>query len=1545
MGTWILHRRVGVGARPRSRRGVSHVAEGLEARTLLSTYTVTTLAASGLGSLTQAVADANASPGEDTVDFGPGLRGTITLTDGEIVVTDSTQIRGPGSERITIAGNNQSRLFWMKASVVISRLTMADGRADGAAQQGYGGAIYSEDGLVVEDCVFNENSAAQRGGAIWAGWPVVRGSTFTRNQAPSGGAIAAGEAVIESSILSGNRASQQGGAVWTMGVLTIRDSTVSENTGGEGGGVRVNHIRVEDSTFSGNSGSTGGGISAWGDAVILRATFYGNHSSAGGGVFADGELRIENSTITGNTSDYDGGGLHTYQGEIVSTTIAGNTAGRRGGGIFIRRQVSLSSVLIANSSDESGPNDIVHLSDMSVLHATASLIEYPAPGSLNGTNVGNIIGRDPALGSLSHNGGPTRTLPLLPGSPAIDAGSNNDDLATDQRGEGFMRARGLTPDIGAYESSYSDPTPKVLSPGTGSTPGAALAELTPTLMWRPGGPADEYGIYVSRRQPNGTYALIFNSQTPGISVPGDATSFTLPAGVLQEGQSYRWNMNARTGSVWGAYAPRSYFRVSNVTRPNAPTELIASASGPRSVSLNWADTPNATLYKLYRAISASGPWTLLNAIRASAYEDAGGSLQPGASYVYRVLAWNDGGDSASSDSAAVRTPTQEVPPSPSGLEVTSTTSDYIGLVWNQVATADSYIIERSTTPGAGFMPLTDFDGDSTAFADRSLVAQSAPTTTLYYRVLSVRDGIRSQPSAVVPVNRRVQSRETPAMSVAIPVATPSPYAAIAKIYRWRWQDPDMGDNSVALWDELDDSELGHIDWTHETTILTHGWNDSLNTSGTDDFINEFARNFMSGREDEATRYNILAVDWYANGSKHGSNPRQTGRSEDAFADMLAAGLQEAQETATNAVMVAKPLAVRLATAGIKPGSVTLIGHSNGAGFMASLALTLRARLSENVYQLVALDAPAQTIAHKQVQQAAKYAVDYVENYYVPVVQTTQALVWGLVLRGDVYWYSDVLSLGFGLPMLDSYNIVNFELNAHLTGNGAGYAHNDVAHRYARTAQVIGNSSSSTASTHWGFGAPVRVEGIHIELAEGDFLQLPVELQSIRKALQQAASNAVSVAAHTLSYFGLVWIAGKTAVAESMMVLRFGADAAITITRETVNVAQILSRTFIVTAYAVWETAVGQLQSARAVRHDLLAGPGPLIFDYGQSPAYSALEVQIPADAALLRFDLSVVDEGNLDELHVRIDGEVIGVVDLATHLHAPAPIELSLAAYAGRRATLEFLMPSLAASDAKYFISNPQFLTNIAADAAVIGRSVFAAGRRARSNAEGLGGAVPISGKSGLLPGQTASSSNYTTHAAGIGGVIVDLMGLPADIALTSEDFDLRVGDGVSWSAAPIVASVSVARGTGIGGSDRITVSLQGSPVRNRWMRVLVKANPRTGLTTSDSFYFGNLVGDVYRNGAAVVDGIDVLAARERLRATDADSVGRYDLNGDGIVNTVDLAIVRSNLAGRLAMFTAPPVGAAEPAAEGTASAPLRDRIPLRRSHLGLLEEPPAVLR
>jgi len=248
--------------------------------------------------------------------------------------------------------------------------------------------------------------------------------------------------------LSSGRTAGKGGALnfayghLTLNHVAIQDSYAQSFGGGfyKGSGT----LNVNYSTISGNSaGNSGGGFSAnYPTTSLINTTISGNTANgSGGGFYARTTINVFNSTISGNTANSIGGGawISKQNGYFTNSIIANNLA------------PSMSE--IACTAQSNGASSVT---------ANDSLIEgsYACTGGGTFTGSNNILGQDPKLGPLTNNGGPTQTLALLPGSPAIDSGNNGTCETTDQRGQsrpydGDKNGSAIC-DMGAFEVNFID---------------------------------------------------------------------------------------------------------------------------------------------------------------------------------------------------------------------------------------------------------------------------------------------------------------------------------------------------------------------------------------------------------------------------------------------------------------------------------------------------------------------------------------------------------------------------------------------------------------------------------------------------------------------------------------------------------------------------------------------------------------------------------------------------------------------------------------------------------------------------------------------------------------------------------------------------------------------------------------------------------------------------------------------------------------------------------------------------------------------------------
>jgi hypothetical protein len=269
---------------------------------------------------------------------------------------------------------------------------------------------------------------------------------------------------------------QPGGGVWNRGTLNIVASTISGNratTGSatrygfaRGGGIMNNGmLTISNSTLSGNSATVGctnaclawgGGILNLGSLTINSSTLSENSAVTGGAIFNQDLTSINNSTLSGNSA-YGGGGIFN-KGSLTSisnSTLSGNSAHAGGGGGILNYNSSGYKVTLENSIVADSPNGGNCTGTMS-----SNGYNLSSDGTCNFSSRGDLNNHDPMLGPLQNNGGPTQTMALLPGSPAIDGGNpsgctdgQGNLLKTDQRGMPRPdKEDSVGCDMGAYES-------------------------------------------------------------------------------------------------------------------------------------------------------------------------------------------------------------------------------------------------------------------------------------------------------------------------------------------------------------------------------------------------------------------------------------------------------------------------------------------------------------------------------------------------------------------------------------------------------------------------------------------------------------------------------------------------------------------------------------------------------------------------------------------------------------------------------------------------------------------------------------------------------------------------------------------------------------------------------------------------------------------------------------------------------------------------------------------------------------------------------------
>ena len=380
------------------------------------------------------------------------LGGCIAVLSGELTLDHVTVRNCDGDTGGAIL--NRGRLTLLHSTVLQSSATE-------------GGGIYNEldaDLSLIRSVVQSNESTSSGGGLFNRGLTYVSHSWFLQNQGgDSGGAITSdytGQMELQSSHVAMNSVSTSfgtGGGIFNHGELTVRDSSVSDNSAAGGGGFFLmtdEPASISGTTFSGNTAQTGAGLYVLSPLDLVNSTVSGNQASDdGGGIYHDLHLlRLANVTLTENTADSDhddsgnGGGIFTSGGEarLLNSLIAGNIDGS---GIFEVRGPDCYGDLASDGYNLIGSLGRLGPINDPVCHIT-------------GATTGNTIGLEPELGPLAANGGPTLTHALQQGSPAINTGDfagclAHDGSLLDRDQRGYPRPDRC--DKGAFEHGAATP--------------------------------------------------------------------------------------------------------------------------------------------------------------------------------------------------------------------------------------------------------------------------------------------------------------------------------------------------------------------------------------------------------------------------------------------------------------------------------------------------------------------------------------------------------------------------------------------------------------------------------------------------------------------------------------------------------------------------------------------------------------------------------------------------------------------------------------------------------------------------------------------------------------------------------------------------------------------------------------------------------------------------------------------------------------------------------------------------------------------------------
>ena len=249
----------------------------------------------------------------------------------------------------------------------------------------------------------------------------------------------------------------------------------------------------------------------------------------------------------------------------------------------------------------------------------------------------------------------------------------------------------------------SAPTAPVVRIGNSATSGK------PMLTWNAVYGATSYRIYRSTTKGSG-YSLL-----------GTVTATSYTNTGAKAGTTYYYRVKACNDAGLSPYSNIVSGKVKSVTpKPSAPVVKIGNSASSGKPMLTWNAVSGATSYKVYRATSQNGTYSLLGTVTATSYTNTG--AKAGVTYYYKVKAVNSAGESAYSNIVSGRATVMTL------TMGHSASSGKPQLTWKAVSGAASYKVYRATAKNGAYSVI------NTTKALTYTNVGAALGTTYYYKV-------------------------------------------------------------------------------------------------------------------------------------------------------------------------------------------------------------------------------------------------------------------------------------------------------------------------------------------------------------------------------------------------------------------------------------------------------------------------------------------------------------------------------------------------------------------------------------------------------------------------------------------------------------------------------------------------------------------------------------------------------------------------------------------------------------------------------------------